>query len=168
MNINLVVCINSKNALGKNNELLYHIPSDLANFKRLTNGGVLIMGKNTYESLPKKPLPNRKTIIICNEEDYVPQASEEVLVIDSIEGAIQLAETLGNDNIFVVGGASIYRQFIELGLVDKMYVTRVNDDIDGDVSFPEISENDWVMRYLSDNMTFENLTYNFIIYEKKR
>lgn len=167
MKINLVVCINNKNALGKNNELLYHIPSDLANFKRLTNGGVLIMGKNTYESLPKKPLPNRKTIIICDEEDYIPQASEEVLVIDSIDNAMQLAETLGNENVFVVGGASIYRQFMELGLVDKMYVTRVNDDIEGDVVFPEISEDNWIVRYLSDNMTFENLTYNFIIYEKK-
>ncbi len=171
MKINLIACINQVNALGKNNVLLYHISSDLANFKRLTLGKVIIMGKNTYESLPKKPLPNRTTIIICNEEDYTPSAetNDDVFIVDSIEAALNTAETLNVEEVFVVGGASIYKQFMEQDLVDKMFITLVNDETEGDVEFPQIDSTKWVIRYLSDAMKAASkgkLTYNFIIYER--
>lgn len=172
MRIKLIACINHVNALGKDNSLLYHISSDLANFKRLTIGGVLIMGKNTYESLPKKPLPNRTTIIICNEENYNPQNNGDnaVFVADSIPSALSIAETLDNENVFVVGGASIYTQFIESGLVDEMYLTIVDDETEGDVVFPEISSTQYQLRYISEPMKDgkgkDALKYSFAIYQK--
>ena len=171
MKINLIACINAVNALGKNNDLLYHIKSDLANFKRMTIGEVLIMGKNTFESLPRKPLPNRTTIIIANDKDYVPQLESDesdVYVVDSIESALQTAETINAKEVYVVGGASIYHQFIERRLVDTMYITFVNDDEEGDVQFPEIIVGDWKCKYLSSPVPFtkgdKELTYEFIIY----
>lgn len=172
MRIKLIACINQVNALGKDNNLLYHISSDLANFKRLTMGGVLIMGKNTYESLPKKPLPNRTTIIICDEADYNPQndGDQSVFVADSIPSALSIVETLDNENVFVVGGASIYTQFIDGGLVDEMYLTIVDDDTEGDVTFPEINTSKYQLRYISEPMKDGKgkgaIKYSFAIYQK--
>ena len=172
MEINLIACINKVNALGKDNELLYHISSDLKNFKSLTMNGIIIMGKNTYESLPKKPLPNRTTIIICNEENYTPfvEENKSVFVADSIPTALGIAETLPNKNVWVIGGASIYRQFIEQGLVDKLYLTVVDDDTQGDVHFPTFGDIDYRLLFktptIKETERGRLLSYQFHIYEK--
>lgn len=173
MKIKLIACINNVNALGKDNQLLYHLKSDLSNFKSLTMGGILIMGKNTYESIPQKPLPHRTTIIICNEEDYVPECKEgkEVYVVDSIESALGVIETFDNDNVWVVGGASIYKQFIEQDLVDTMVLTIVDDDTPGDVTFPTVDLNKYRLAYQSAPMSEEvnntSLKYSVSLFLKR-
>ena len=173
MKIKLIACINKVNALGKNNELLYHIPSDLANFKRLTINEVIIMGKNTYESLPKKPLPNRTTIIINDDMEYLPKVEGEdsVFIADSIQSALSIAETLDCESVWVVGGASIYSQFIAKKIVDEMFLTVVDDDTEGDVTFPLINEDEFILRYKShpikEGKGKTAITHSLHIYEKK-
>lgn len=174
MRIKLIACINKVNALGKNNELLYHIKSDLANFKRLTLNEVIIMGRNTYESLPKKPLPNRTSIIISHNMEYQPTVgnSDSVFVADSIESAISIAETLDCESIWVIGGASIYEQFIARKLVDEIYLTVVDDELEGDVFFPYIDENQFTLRYKSNPIIEgdedSSVSHSFQIYERKK
>ena len=148
----IIACINQKNALGKEGKLLYHIGNDLANFKRMTVGNVVIMGRKTYESLPNgEPLKDRINVIIsANEEFSVDSKFENVFIVKTIEDAVELCETLFDDKeLFVIGGESIYRQFMERGLVDEMRLTIVNDETEGDVFFPEYNEDDWYVYYKS-------------------
>ena len=173
MRISLIACINKVNALGKDNELLYHIKEDLANFKRLTLGNIIIMGKTTYESLPKKPLPNRTTIIISSDEDYNPQTSDGsdiVYVCDTIESALLTAETIcDGKEVFVVGGASIYNQFINQGLVDTMFLTLVDDETEGDVLFPTINQEEWCTVFkLAAHVEENQPSYEFLILKKNK
>jgi dihydrofolate reductase len=136
--ISIIVAIAENYAIGKNNGLLWHIPGDLKRFKRLTTGHTVIMGKKTYESLPRRPLPNRVNIIITdNPEDHFDQC----VMAFSIEDA--LTKTDLSDENFIIGGASVYRQF--LPFTDRLYITWVHKSFDGDVFFPEIDFSEWLL-----------------------
>lgn len=148
----IIACINQKRALGKENKLLYHIGNDLANFKRMTIGNVVIMGRKTFESLPNgEPLKDRINVIITTNEDFGVDAKfENVYIVKSIKDVVELCDAFFWDKeVFVIGGESIYRQFMDEGLVDEMRLTIVNDDSDGDVFFPEFNEDDWNIYYKS-------------------
>lgn len=166
MKFKIIACINNNNVLGRDNDLLYTIKNDLANFKRITNGGVVIMGKKTWESLPKKPLPNRHNIVITRDVTY---CAEGAIVVHSIKEAVALcADSFSHLPCYVIGGGMLYQSFLELDLVDVMYITKVNDSQDGDTYFPMIDET-WRLFYQSaeqhDDIT--NMSYNFSIYQKK-
>ena len=151
-NFKIIACINQKRVLGNEGKLLYHIGNDLANFKRMTVGNVVIMGRKTFESLPNgAPLKDRVNIIITTDEDYGVDAKfENVYIVHSVEDAIELCDAFFSDKeVFVIGGESIYRQFMEKDLVNEMRLTIVNDDTDGDAVFPEYNEEDWYVYYKS-------------------
>lgn len=148
----LIACINQKRVLGNEGKLLYHIGNDLANFKRMTVGNVVIMGRKTFESLPNgAPLKDRVNIIITSNEEYGVDAKfDNVYIVHSVEDAIELCDAFFSDKeVFVIGGESIYRQFMEKDLVNEMRLTIVNDDTDGDAVFPEYNEEDWYVYYKS-------------------
>ena len=148
----IIACINQKKALGKDGKLLYHIGNDLANFKRMTVGNVVVMGRKTYESLPNgEPLKNRINVIVTSNEEFgVDQKYDNVYIVNSIEDVVELCDAFFNDKeVFVIGGESIYRQFMEKGLVDEMRLTIVNDEGEGDIFFPEYNEDDWYVYYKS-------------------
>ena len=134
--LSIIVAIAENYAIGKNNDLLWHIPEDLKRFKRLTIGHTIIMGKKTYESLPKRPLPGRRSIVITDDPKDQFEGCVTVLSID--EALKQSDPSVEN---FIIGGASIYRQF--LPLADRLYLTKVHRSFDGDVYFPEIDFNEW-------------------------
>lgn len=163
----LIACVNNKNYIGKNNKLLYHIKNDMGNFKRITTDNVVIMGRNTFESLPKKkPLPNRINIIITSNKGFHIGKSDNAYIVSSIHEAIELCETLFVDkDWYVIGGALIYKQFIEANLIDTMYLTRVYDDTIGDAYVPEIGTlaHSWKTLYSSDKMIDKdtNVEYRF-------
>ena len=151
-NFKIIACINQKRVLGNEGKLLYHIGNDLANFKRMTVGNVVIMGRKTFESLPNgAPLKDRVNIIITSNEEYGVDANfENVYIVHSVEDAIELCDAFFSDKeVFVIGGESIYRQFMEKDLVNEMRLTIVNDDADGDAVFPEYNEEDWYVYYKS-------------------
>ena len=148
----IIACINQKRILGNEGKLLYHIGNDLANFKRMTVGNVVIMGRKTFESLPNgAPLKDRVNIIITSNEEYGVDAKfDNVYIVHSVEDAIELCDAFFSDKeVFVIGGESIYRQFMEKDLVNEMRLTIVNDDTNGDAVFPEYNEEDWYVYYKS-------------------
>ena len=148
----IIACINQKKALGKDGNLLYHIGNDLANFKRMTVGNVVIMGRKTFESLPNgEPLKNRINVIITSNKEFgVSKDYENVYIVNSIEDAVELCEAFfDGKEVFVIGGESIYREFMGRNLVDEMRLTIVNDEADGDIFFPEYNEDDWYVYYKS-------------------
>ena len=134
--ISIIVAIAEQNAIGKNNDLLAYIPQDLKRFKAITTGHTIIMGKNTYASLPRRPLPNRRNLVITDNPEDVFEGCETAF---SIEDAINKCPA-GEEN-FVIGGASVYRQF--LPFTDRLYLTLIHKTFDADVFFPEIQFEDW-------------------------
>ena len=153
----IICCINNKFYIGKNNKLLYHIKDDMDNFKNITTGNVVIMGRNTFESLPnKKPLPNRINIIITSNKNYHIESNENTYIASSIEDAANLCKSLFNDKKwYVIGGASIYKQFLSLNMVDEMLLTIVDDNTEGDVKvdFFEDPIHNWNTYYISETHT---------------
>jgi dihydrofolate reductase len=165
----LIVCINNTLSIGDNNDLLYHIKSDLANFKSMTTDNVIICGRKTYESLPKRPLPNRTTIIITRDPNYI--ADEGVYVVHNIQEVIDLcSEKFSDKECFVIGGGQIYREFLQQDLVDIMYITRVLDDTEGETKFPCDPQHEQALwkTFLKMPLIEDNgIQYNFSIFKRK-
>jgi len=166
----IISCINEKGAIGKDGKLLYHIKNDLSNFKSMTVGNVVIMGRKTFESLPEgKPLSDRINIILTRDTKYGIEPADNVFITNSIQDTVELCEALFPEkDWFVIGGESIYREFMELGLVSEMRLTVVKDDMDGDAFFPDFSEDEWRTYYKSLVMvTTANTSFYFHILKKK-
>jgi dihydrofolate reductase len=160
--ISIIVAAATNNAIGKNNDLLWHISKDLKRFKELTQGHYIVMGKKTYYSLPKRPLPNRTSLIITDVEG---EKIDGCLMAYSIEDAILKMD--GENENFIIGGGSVYFQFIEHA--NKIYLTRVNKQFEADTFFPEISLNDWKLAEkieVSDDQQ-NDFTYTFETYVRK-
>jgi dihydrofolate reductase len=137
MTIALIAAISQNRVLGKNNELVWHLPKDMRWFKTKTMGYPVVMGRKTFESFGN-PLPGRTNIVITRNPDYRPEGT---IVVASLEAALAEAARYHTDTIFVAGGAEIYRQ--ALPLADTMYLTHVHAQVEGDAFFPEFSEVQW-------------------------
>jgi len=134
--IAIIVAIAENNAIGLNNKLLWHIKDDMKRFKKITSGHTVIMGKRTFESLPIRPLPNRRNIVLTDQPDEKIEGCSMAYTIDDI-----LNQCDPNQVNFVIGGASVYRQLMPLA--DRLLITRVHEDFEGDVFFPEIDRSEW-------------------------
>jgi dihydrofolate reductase len=159
--ISIIVAIAKNSAIGKDNQLLWHIPADLKRFKRITSGHQVIMGKLTYESLPFRPLPNRKNIVIS---DNPRDAFEGCTTVHSIEDAIELCNE--HEESFIIGGGSVYRQF--LPLCNKLYLTLVHKDFEADTFFPHLDLSQWHQIEREDHGPDDtnDFSYSFLIFEK--
>ena len=161
----LIVCVNTKNVIGNDNDLLYKIKEDLQNFKRMTTNNVVIMGRKTYESLPKHPLPNRINIVITRDLNYKVDC-DDVFVVNSVEDAIKLCEESFNDiECFVIGGGQIYNEFLSKDYISRMYVTEIYDDSIGNVKFPSIEDDKWKLSFSLPSMLSKYLI-EFKIYDR--
>lgn len=160
-NISIIVAIAENFAIGKNNDLLFHLPNDLKRFKEITTGHSLIMGRNTLLSLPKWPLPNRRHIVITDKPDDVFPGCE---VVYSIEEALEKVKN--EKEAFVIGGGMIYRQFYPLA--GKLYLTLVHKKFDADVYFPEINYSEWSEFSREDFYDEKNgFDYSYLNIERK-
>lgn len=133
--LSIIAAMDKNRVLGLKNDIPWHIPHDLKRFKKITSGHTVIMGRKTFESLPG-PLPKRRNVIITSRKDYIAPGIE---VVKSIEDAIRIADK--NQENFVVGGADIYEQF--LPFADKLYLTHIDAEFEGDIYFPEIDYSNW-------------------------
>ena len=131
----MIAAVAENSALGKNNELVWHLPNDFKRFKALTTGHHIIMGRKTFESFPK-PLPNRTHIVITRQKEYSP---EGCIVVDSIEKALAICPE--NENSFIIGGGEIYT--LGLTFADQLEITKVHHAFEADVFFPEINTLEW-------------------------
>jgi dihydrofolate reductase len=160
--ITVIAAIASNNALGKDNDLIWHLPADLKRFKKLTTGHYILMGRNTYESIGK-PLPNRTTIIITRNKNYF---KEGCLIANSLEQAIEMSKEQAQ--VFIIGGAQIYKETIAKNLAQQLDITLVHKDFEADVYFPEIDPKIWkeVVRENFEADEKNKLDYSFISYQK--
>lgn len=131
----MIAAAAENNALGKDNELIWHLPDDFKRFKAMTSGHPIIMGRKTFESFPK-PLPNRLHIIVTRQKNYQP---ENCLVAHNLEKALSLISD--KQDAFIIGGGEIYKQ--ALPFTDKIELTLVHDSFEADTYFPEINEKEW-------------------------
>lgn len=161
--INMIVAMDKNNAIGKNNELLAHIKPDLQYYKRTTSSHIIVMGYNTYLSLPVRPMPNRINIVLTSKDINLDGA----VVVHSIDELfLKLKEIGESKEVFICGGASIYKQMMPYA--DKLYITHIFHEFEADTFFPEIGE-EWEIE--SVNADKENINHKyphiFAIYKRK-
>jgi dihydrofolate reductase len=149
----IIAAIAENNALGKNNQLLWHLPDDFKRFKNTTSGHFIIMGRKTFESFPR-PLPNRTHVIISRQKNFsVPDCT----VVNSLEDAIKACPK--NETIFIIGGGEIYNQSMKIA--DKIDITRVHHSFDADTFFPEIDLTKWKLTSQEFHPKDEKHQYDF-------
>ncbi len=139
MILSIIAALDERRGLGFENQMPWHLPADLARFKKLTMGHHLILGRKTYQSIGK-PLPGRKMIVLSKNPDYDLDGAQ---VVSSLQQALQIAREAGENESFVIGGAEIYR--LALPVVDRMYLTYVHTVSQADVFFPEVETENWLM-----------------------
>ena len=153
--LSIIAAVAKNNCIGIGNDLPWHIPEDLKRFKEVTEGKTVVMGRKTYESIfsrLSKPLPNRKNIVITSQADY--QVPENVYLAGSLDEAI---DKFGGEELFIIGGASVYKQAIDKA--DKLYITLIDKEIEGDAFFPEIDKNIWHEVWREDHTGFSFVEY---------
>ncbi len=158
--LSIIVATANQNVIGGNNTLLWHISADLKRFKALTTGHAVVMGRKTYESLPFKPLKGRTNIVISRSTTF-----EGTVAAKTIDEALAEAKKTNDNEVFIIGGEEIYKQL--LPHADKLYLTKVLHDFDGDAFFPEIGA-EWRVEEESEIFHDEQsgLDYQFINYVK--
>jgi dihydrofolate reductase len=155
--ISLIVAASTNNAIGKNNQLLGHLPNDLKFFKNTTWGSVVIMGRKTFESV-NKPLPGRINIVITRQEHW---NAENVIKASNIKDAIEKANETNCKEVFIIGGGEIYKDCISI--TNRIYLTRVHTIIEGDAFFPIINEHEWTLISNNDFKADEKNAYDHSI-----
>ena len=161
--ISIVAAVGDNLAIGKSNNLPWHLPADLKHFKQLTTGHAVVMGKRTFESLPNGPLPNRKNIILTSVMSE--GVNEGYFEADSMEDALFLCEH--EEQVFIIGGETLYKQWIDK--VDSMYITWIHKKFCADTYFPEINFENWEEVSREDHDADEQniYSYSFSIYKRK-
>ncbi|MCL1851047.1 MAG: dihydrofolate reductase [Bacteroidetes bacterium] len=156
LNLCMIAAVGNNFELGKNNQLLCHLPADLKRFKEITSGFPVIMGDKTWESLPIKPLPNRRNIVITLDKNFIAESGKQKAesthssaavspsslsceIVHTIDDAIALVKN--EEKAFIIGGATIYKLFIDK--IDTLYLTRIDANFDADVFFPNVDFNEW-------------------------
>jgi dihydrofolate reductase len=152
--LTIIAAASENNALGKDNQLVWHLPEDFKRFKTLTSGHYIIMGRKTFESFPK-PLPNRTHIIITRQADY--EVPEGCIVVSGLQEAIAICPK--NEEAFVIGGGEIYQQSLEL--VNKIDITRVHTSLEADTFFPAIETTKWKLVFEEFHPKDEKHDYDF-------
>lgn len=158
--ISLIAAMSKNRVIGVDNKLPWHIPSDLKRFRQITSGSPVIMGRKTYESIGRL-LPNRQNIIITRQSRIeIPEAT----VVNSLEAAFEAAQPGPNHEVFVIGGAEVYR--LALGQADRLYITLIDQEVQGDAYFPEWSDAEFSTRSREDHAD-ESTRYSFLVLDRR-
>ncbi len=163
--MNAIVAADSNWAIGNKGQLLIRIPADQKMFREETTGGVVVLGRKTMDTFPgRKPLPNRTNIILSTNEDY---KVDDAIVVHSIEQLIEELKSYPTENIYIIGGDSIYKQM--LPYCDTVHVTKIDREYEADAYFPNLDKDpDWKITAESDEQVYFDTTYTFLKYERIR
>lgn len=161
--MNLIAAVDNNWAIGKNNQLLVSIPADMKFFRTTTTGKVVVMGRKTLESFPNGlPLKNRTNIVLTHDKSY---KVKDAIIVYSMEELREELKKYGSDDIYVIGGESIYRQLVDE--CDVAHITKIDFAYDADAYFPNLDEKpDWELTADSEEQTYFDLIYHFLKYEK--
>jgi len=166
MIVSLIVAVSENGVIGKDNDLIWHLPKDMRFFKETTMGHHVIMGRKNFESIPHKysPLPNRTNVVITRQANYT---AEGCVIVNSVEAALEIAKQNGDNEPFFIGGGQIYTLALEANLVDKIYLTKVHHSFDGDTFFHDLNI-EWKEIERIDHKTDEKHAhdYSFLTFEK--
>ncbi len=162
--LSIIVAIAKNNVIGKDNKLIWHIPEDLKRFKKITSGKTVIMGRNTFFSLGRV-LPNRKHVVLTHLDEKVSD-NPQVTTVYSLEDLQKYIDD--DEENFVIGGAMLYKTLMPYA--NKMYVTEIDEEFEGDVYFPEINENEWETENVEDGITDEEnpYKYKYVTYVRRK
>ncbi|NOT74255.1 MAG: dihydrofolate reductase [Cyclobacteriaceae bacterium] len=165
MIISLIAALTTNRVIGKNNDLPWKLPDDMAYFNRTTKGHTVIMGRKNYDSLPAKfkPLPNRTNIVVTRQKDFkAPGCS----VVHSLEEAMQLVRKGNDEEVFNIGGAELFT--LGLQFADRLYLTEIKTELSGDTFFPEIKRSEWTEKSRIHHTADERHAYafDFVVYER--
>lgn len=158
--MNLIVAVSLDYAIGKNNKLLFRLPTDMAFFKEKTMGKTVVMGEKTYLSLPKRPLLNRINIVLSDNPNFV---ADGAIVVHTLDDLFEELKKYKSEDIFVCGGASIYN--LLMNYCDTAYVTKVEKIVDADTYINDIEEHGFVLKEISPKIEENNLTFTFQTYQ---
>ena len=167
MIISLIVAASTNNAIGKDNKLLWHLPNDMKFFKNTTWGMPVVMGRKTFEALAGEPLPGRFNFVITRNKAWDP-GRDKVQIAPDLPSAIKMAAGTDCKETFVIGGGEIYKE--SMSIADRIYMTRVHANLDGDTFFPVIDEASWTMTSHLDFPADEKhaYAYSFQLWERKK
>lgn len=164
MKISLIAAMSQNRVIGKNNDLPWRLPDDMKYFQKTTKGHVVIMGRKNFDSLPAnfKPLPNRTNVILTRNKDLVAEGCE---IFTELAKAVNFAKDCKEEELFIIGGGEVYKQ--SLHLADRIYLTRINHEIEGDTYFPELAP-EWKVVEEIHHPKDDRHQYNFdfLIFEK--
>jgi len=160
MIVSLIVAVAENNVIGKDNTLIWHLPKDMQFFKQTTLNHHIITGRKNYISIPEKfrPLANRTNIVLTRQNNFT---EENCVIHNSLEAAIEFAKKNNETEVFIIGGGQIYKEALDKGLVDKMYITHVHHTFEGDTFFPEVNIEKWKKISEEHHSKDEKHTYDF-------
>lgn len=163
----LIVAVAKNNVIGKDNDLIWRLPNDMKYFKETTLNHHIITGRKNYMSIPKKyrPLPDRINIVLTRQSNF---KEDGCIIANTLEDAIIYAKNYNETELFIIGGGQIYKESLEKKLIDRMYITHVNEEFEGDTFFPEIDSKIWKKVSEIENPIDEKHqhSYSFTVYEK--
>ncbi len=161
--ITIIVAVDLNNGIGYRNGLLTYLPGDLPRFKKITMGHSLIMGRKTWDSIPRRPLPGRRNIVLSRSKTFQPEGAE---VVSSLKEALTLCAS--EAELFIIGGGELFRQ--TMAIADKLLVTHINARYEADTFFPEISGDEWYQSDREDVISEEpgQVSFSYVTYLRRR
>jgi dihydrofolate reductase len=163
MDIIIIAAVSRNMVIGKDNDLVWHLPADMAFFKKSTAGAAVLMGRRNYYSIPEKyrPLPKRRNIIITRQENL--HINEDVIIKNSVEEGVEWAKENGEDQLYIIGGGQIYDYCIKHDIASEMYLTWIEEEFKGDTFFPEFDSSTWEQNTIFRNKADDENPYDFRI-----
>jgi dihydrofolate reductase len=162
MIVSIIAAIGRNGEIGKDNDLIWHLPRDMAFFKETTLGHHIITGRKNYESIPHRfrPLKGRTNIVVTRNLNYEAEGSS---VVHTVEEAVDIARNNGETEAFIIGGGEIYKQSLDSNLVDRMYLTHVNGEFEADVFFPVFDPSSWNQEVIAEFPKDQDHAFDFTI-----
>lgn len=162
MQVSLIVAMDANRGIGKNNDLMWHLPADMNFFKETTKGQIVVMGRKNYDSIPEKyrPLPNRLNVILTRNKDF---KAENCLVFNSLNDCLDHFKDEKVRKVFIIGGGEIYKMALDSGCLNEMYITYVDGVFDADTFFPQFNESEWTSQILTEQSIDEKHEYSFVV-----
>lgn len=167
MRLAMIVAMDKERGIGKNNDLMWHLPADMKFFKEQTTDQIVIMGRKNYDSLPERfrPLPNRENVVLSRNTNF---KAEGCILLHSLDECLEKYKSEEERTLFVIGGGEIYRQTLHSPLLSEMYITHVDKVYDADTHFPKLDESEWIITEIFSQEKDEKHEASFVIKHYKK